>query len=458
MKSTRYDGTDLRRILCGMVTDPVVCSRIAGRWRDGGLFESAWANMVGGWAVRHLRKYGEPPAAQLRAIYDEWAARADSDQEVVRGVERFLVFLSEEHERSAPATADWVLDLAGRHFNKVRIRRAIEESEAELEAGRVDEAGAKLSESGRVELGVGSLVKPAEEYDPWVAAFDPERRRPLVVYAGGLGKFFGDSLCRDSLIAFMGPDKVGKSMFMLDVAFRAVKSRCRVAYFECGDMGQDGVMLRMGQRAACRPLKVGFIDWPTGFGEDKKPVTEKREFESDLSASEAYRAFRRVTRGRDMFRLSCHANSTLGVEGLRSIVQSWAREGWVADCIVIDYADILAPPTGVRETLDQIDATWRSLRRLSQELHCLVVTATQSNAAAYADKARTLDRKHFSGRKTKLAHVNGMVGINVSEGDKEAGTCRLNWVVRRDAQFNGGRFATAAGCWDVMNPAVKSIF
>jgi len=120
----------------------------------------------------------------------------------------------------------------------------------------------------------------------------------------------------------------------------------------------------------------------------------------------------------------------------------------------IDYADILAPPAGVRETLDQIDATWRHLRRLSQELHCLVITATQASALAYSDKGAVLGKKHFSGRKTKLAHVNGMLGMVVTAADRDKGLARLNWVVRRDARYSEAAQLLMVGCLDCGCPLI----
>jgi hypothetical protein len=159
-----------------------------------------------------------------------------------------------------------------------------------------------------------------------------------------------------------------------------------------------------------------------------------------------------------MLRLSCHSNSTISIDGVQSILHDWEREEWVPDVVAIDYADILAPPHGIRETLDQTDETWKRMRRMSQDMHCLVVTASQSNAAAYTAKDNTLGRKHFSGRKTKLAHVNAMIGINCSEADKKLGVMRLNWVVRRNAQFSEQNAVTVAGCLGVANVAMKSLF
>lgn len=455
MKTRRYEGNDLRRVLAGMVTDQTVAARVASKWTDDGLFDSGWANLVGGWVVDYVRKYGSPPNGQLRSLYERWADGREVEDSVARGVERFLQYVSDEFQANGPVSSDYLLDVAGRYFTRVRANQLLERATEEMEGGRAEDAVEQMARASRVELGAGALIKPAEEYEPWAQAFDPERRRPLVEYSGGLERFFGDTLSRDSLVAFMAPDKSAKSFWIMDVAYRGLKGRKRVAYFEAGDLLQDEVLMRIGQRAAMRPWKAGKIRWPTAIDDEGATQFEERRFSEELTPSGAYKAFRRVCRGRDVFRLSCHPNNTLTVDAIRGYLSDWEREEWVPDIVVIDYADILAPPVGYRETIDQEDAKWKLLRRLSQEMHCLVVTATQSNAAAYSN-AGTLGRKHFSGRKTKLAHVNAMVGINYNDDDKEAGIQRLNWVVRRNASYREGQAVRVAGCLALACPAVVS--
>lgn len=456
MKSRRFDGGDLRRTLIGMVTDPVVCSRVAATWKDD-MFRQRWANLVGGWAVKYFRKYGAPPDGRIKDIFERWADKTSADGDTVEAVEKFLRALSDEHEAGPPQAADYVLDVAGRHLNEARLRQVIEDATADLDRGKVDDAHGRLTGVSRVELGVGAVVDPAEDWDAWERAFDNERRRPLVTYPGALGKFIGDAMGRDCLFAFMSPDKVGKSMWLLDLAYRAVRQRRRTAFFDVGDQCQDDVMVRLGQRTTRRPEHTATLNVPVGFGKDRQPEVESQKLEG-LSAGEAHRAFKRAVRDEDLFRLSCHPNSSIGAAGISSLLQDWGREGWTVDVCVIDYADILAPPGGVRETLDQIDETWKRLRRMSQEMHCLVVTATQSSAAAYAEKQRTLSRRHFSGRKTKLAHVNGMLGLNATPAEKEKGITRINWVVRRRGAFSETACVHVAGCLAVASPAMKSTF
>ncbi len=457
MKTRKHDGHDLRRVLAAMVTDAQVLGRIAGQWEPAGLFAEPHANLIAGWCVRHMRKYGKPPGRAIEGIFQDWAeGRANEDDSTTRMVERSMDYISREHEREGGLASDYVLDVAAGMFDRVRLRAAIERAEADLDGGRVDDAYGRFAEAGRVELGAGALIKPAEDFDAWRKAFSPERAEPLFTYPGRLSWFLAPAMTRESLVAFMAPDKVGKSMVLLDLVYRAVKAKRRVALFDMGDMSENEILLRLGERSTRRPRKAIEYRWPAGIDDEGKVRHESRREKTGLSPQEAYRAFRRVCGDRDLLRLVCYPNSTMDVDGLASVLRGWERDKWVADVAVIDYADIMAPPKGIRDPLDQIDGTWRHLRRLSQEMHCLVVTATQSNAAAYREGKGMLTRRHFSGRKTKLAHVNGMIGINQSGEDKDRGIIRLNWVVRRQGRYNDRQSIAVAGCLDVSCPIVRS--
>src|SRR5207249_1779951 len=56
--------------------------------------------------------------------------------------------------------------------------------------------------------------------------------------------------------------------------------------------------------------------------------------------------------------ISVVPNSTIDVASIRSKLDTWeAQDGWTPDVIIIDYADILAPPPGRMEYRDQINTT-----------------------------------------------------------------------------------------------------
>jgi hypothetical protein len=129
----------------------------------------------------------------------------------------------------------------------------------------------------------------------------------------------------------------------------------------------------------------------------------------------------------------------------------------VPDVIVIDYADLLAPMPGyAHDSQDQIDMAWKTMRSISQQLHCCVVTATQSSAASYY--ADTLDKTHFSRDKRKFAHVTAMFGLNQTKDEKRLGVMRFNWLQFREAEFDEDKCVHVAGCLGLANPCMFSTF
>jgi len=457
-----YDGRDARRVVAGMATDPAVCGRISTRWTKEGLFGSPEANLVGGWCVRHYRKFGRPPGKDLRAVFDSWAASRDGrDGKLVESVGRLLRAASDEREidgehDDGKVRGDFLLDMADRMFRREAIRRTIDAADADLEAGDVEAAESRLAGLRRIDLSSAPPVRPGLDRDFWRDVFDEERVRPLFEYPGPLATFMGSEFSRDSFVAVMAPAKRFKSWFLLDAAFRCLREHHRVAFFEAGDLSRRQVGKRMGQRALRKP-NPGEADEcriPIGLpAEEGEPEWDVRRLEP-ITEVECFREWARLQRGCDLFRLSCHSNRSLSVAHVESTLREWALDGWSADAVVIDYADIMAPPAGIKEHRDQINETWMGLRRISQDHDCLVLTATQADAASYGQ--RLLRRHNFSDDRRKHDHVTAMIGINMTDEEKGWGVYRLNFLDRRESAYTETSQVRVAGCLKIGCPVLVS--
>lgn len=448
-----------------MIVDNTVLARISAKWDKRGMFKTRWANLVAQWCVDFHLRYDKAPKANIEPLYESWADGA-TDKNEIKLVEKFLAGLEDEYDGLAEdSNSDYITDIAGSYFNQVRIENLLERTEGHLQSGRVSEANQCVNDFHQIELGVGEGINLLDDRKAINEAFE-SKRKPLVKYPGALGKFFDSALERDAFIAFMAPEKRGKSFWLLDVAYRAVLQNRKVAYFEAGDNSQHQVTRRLMARVSKTPIKRSLVNYPLTIDrdEDDKIATvnfKRKRFRKGLDKNTAWKACQKLKKSKlktkqSLLKLSCHANSTLSVRSIRNILRNWEREGWSPDVIVIDYADILNMDSSVFEGRDRINETWKQLRSLSQTLHCLVLTATQADAASY--KATVIDRSHFSEDKRKLSHVTGIVGINASPEEKEQGIMRLNWVVLRESEFSEGDCVHVATCLSLSNPSVKSCF
>lgn len=464
MKITKYESGEEVKILLGMACNDRVVGRVSERWRTGGLFGNKWANTVGGWCVAYFRQYAKAPRRDIAGLYQSWAERS-RDDDADELINKFLGVMEDEYETGDEAiNPEYILDVAGKHFNTVALDNVSDAIRGSLDRGDVEKASSALAAWNKVELGAGTGVDVLHDREVVRSAFE-SKTEPLIRYPGALGEFFGDSLGRDQFISFTAPPKRGKTWWLQDIAWMGVRCHRKVAMFECGDMSQDQIMRRFLCRVAQRPLKAP-LSFPVPTGIEKRAgsnvaevTTEERVFDHVLSEAEAWDACQRKIRRhkKPLLKLSTHPNSSLNVEGINGILDVWKRDNWVPDIVVVDYADILALPNGYKPgDRDAINENWKQLRALSQRLHGLVVTATQGNSASY--DAHIIRKGNFSDDRRKNDHVTGSIGINATEEEKENGVYRLNWTNKREDAFLENSCVHVAGCLALARPHMFSTF
>lgn len=464
MKIEEASGKEERRIVTGMIVDRLVLGRIASRWQRD-LFRSKWTNMVAELCVKYYGKYGDAPGKAIEGMFESWAQES-RDKESVNLVERFLSGLSSEYEALKQETnSPYVIDLAAKHFSRVKLERLAETVTGQLDAGSVEKAAKAVTEFGVVKMTGHERIDVLADAQALERAF-ASRKKPLLEFGGALGKFFGDSMVRTGWIVLQGPEKIGKTTWLVELAYRAMLQRRRVAFFACGDENEEEMMMRFGVRAAKKPSRPGrAVRIPLSISQEAGDKIATVEFDESfvykhaLTLEEAKKALYEVRRyklkSKDEFLgLSVHANSTLSVKDMDTTLREWEREGWVPDVIVVDYMDILAESGAGDDFRHRVNATWKEFRGLLQTWHCLGISATQADAGSY-DK-ETQDRSNFSEDKRKNAHPTGIIGLNQSSDEKDKGIMRLNWIVRRNDFFSSLSCCHVAGCMEIGCPAIRS--
>lgn len=466
MKITKYQSDEERSILIGMIVNDRVLSRIFNHLKsERKPFRSKWCNLIAKWCLSFHEKYERAPRDSIESLFSDFA-QTSKDEDTVALVEKFLSSLSDDYKAmSDELNEDHLIDLSGRHFNEVLLERLNKSIEADLVNKDVESAQERLKLFNPCNLSLSSMVDVLTDEEAWEDAVAEREDACLVRYPKALGQFFGNHLERDGFISFLAPEKRGKSFWLIDLAWRSsILNKRKTLLYSVGDMSQRQMMSRLIARTARRPLGVGQVRWPREVSKDDdgKPVIRWRSkaFDSRISFAEVKKAMERMrmktASSSSLLKMRCTPNSSTTVADIRSDVGELARNGWVPDVVVIDYADILMPEigTGSSDYRHQINETWKALRRLSQEFHILVVTATQSDAVG-AD-TQLLTRKHFSEDKRKLSHVTGMIGLNQTEEEKRIGAFRLNWILLREGRYLESNTVTAAGNLELANPAMVS--
>lgn len=469
-----YSNGNLERLTtAALVMDSVVLGQVVEFW-DKGIFASPACNWIGNKCVEHYQKHRLAPKKGIQSFIDELSESPDSD--FIEQIEIILRSASREFTDGQNYSSQRLIEIARNLSRENRLKRMAESVLEDLEAKRLDKAESRVVGYTRLEAVQVSGIDLFVDSKAVLGTFSKDQTQSLVEYPDGLGEFFLHSLERDSFIAFAGPQKSAKTYMLVDLSWRAMVQRKKVAFFEVGDLTERQLKERFLVRAARRPIRSPTgtwpctVRWPTGIAypeedDDDCPAgisTKSKEFSEPLNGERAWLACQRVMKeevrsSSSYYRHACYPNNSISALGIKATLERWQqRDGWTPDVLAIDYADLLAPINKTEKTWDRVNETWKILSALRQELNCLLVTATQVKATGF--KKRWLDRDDFSEDNRKLSHVTGMVGINIGPMEKEIGVFRLNWIVKREGEYHPKRGCHVAGCLALANPCVQSVF
>ncbi len=472
------------QMLTGMIISDKVLRDIRAVWRAE-LVQVPYARTVADWCFEYWDRYGKAPGVHIEDIHASKARKEDDPHHKLIG--DFLESMSAEYERTGKINDDWILDQAEKRFKSRSLEAVAEDITAELASGDTEAAEKALADYKRVERPSVDGINPYLDGEAIYDAFESDATEPLFRLPGALGRMVNEHLLRDSLIGIMGREKMGKTWWLMEFGKRAARARCNTVMFQVGDMSQRQMVRRKhislagksDMRRYCGRISVPTLDcrwnqddscdlqWraskcgldgaeelgdePEDYSTCSKCARQGRllrhfrgavwweEIDTGppLTWREAVRYGKRFAKrmGSKDYRLVTHPNSTVTVAAISAQLDVWEElEGWIPDVVLIDYADILAPEPGEKDFRHQQNDTWKALRRLSQEHHCLTITATQADAASY--ETRTLRLKNFSEDKRKYGHINGMLGLNQTDEEKDIGIQRINWLSLREGEYD----------------------
>jgi len=484
-----------RKIVIGMIVSTDYLRQIHHVWNVR-LLKSDMAKRLAMWCMEYYDKYNRAPVKDIEGIYFEKLKTLP--KEVAEEIEQdILPGLSEEYIEEK-VNLNYLLDQTFNYFKERHLLLHNEQIQLLVDKGRIDEAEhlacdyKLISTESRTDLDLSDevVLKRIEK------AFN-ETFQSVVRYGGDLGTFWNRQLIRGAFVALMGSSKRGKSYWLLDFAMRGCRQGAKVAFFQAGDMTEDGQLVRIATYLTrrsryttdCKEMyqpvrdcifnqintcieedrecdfgvfngyteadvrkKMDFAKLIQAYNDNKDYVVcrdackkykgavwvEKLPPCNPLTLQQAKDEFDKYfIKNKRRFKLSTHIKSTLSVKRIRELLFMWEKQdNFVPDLIVVDYADLLTADGGVKEFRHKQDDIWGNLRGLSMEKHCLVVTATQADARSF--ERGLLKPGNFSEDKRKLDHVTSMYGLNqdVNDREKRIGLMRINELVKREGEFS----------------------
>ena len=503
-----------RKILIGLIVSDDFISAIAPIWSIH-YMEASTAKLLSSWCVDYFKKYNKAPFRDIEGIFTE-KIKKGMQKDDIEYISEILESLNEEYEDAGNFNSDYLIDQTKQYFSTQRLKQYAESIINYVEEGDIvsaEKEALSFVPSGDDES--SHVIDPFADPMLIKQAFT-EQGEALIKFPKALGQFWNDQLTRGAFIAITGPEKRGKSQILLEFAMRAMMNGNNVAFFQAGDMTEKQQLRRMAVYLAkrsdreryCGERQIPCVDcWYNQTDDCELSAREQygiRLFDPDmeqkkitfdmlmeakqdypeykpcrncdkirgavwleyspsvktLTWKDAYKIMKAWQKKHNKkFKLATYPNETLTMQEISNLLTLWERQdGFVPDVVLIDYADILAPDYDCSR-LDgrgQINKIWQRMRKLSQEKHCLLITATQAAATSY-DK-ETLSLSDFSEDKRKYAHTTATYSLNQTDEEKKIGIMRIGELVVRESEFDRTRQVKVLQCLQRGRPFIGSYF
>ena len=502
-----------RRIAIGLITNDQYLREIAPVF-NADLLKDEAAKKIASWCIRYFNKHGKAPLEDIGIIFESYTRRGKLNQEESEDIGSILDDLSDEYQTQAENNPEVLIDETFAYFDENRLVRLADDIKAEAQRGNLLEANVLLATNKQIQR-IARVDDNffADDINRTQKIFE-DVQEPILEYPGKMGQLLNRHFVRGGFVGFLGPEKVGKTWWGMDISFQAQRAGRKVAFFAAGDMNREEMELRkyiyMAKKSNeleyCGELMIPVVDcfWnqngqcPAGCGEspirgdkppafkdlqqvytdafeqygsDHTPCTKcqgKKEFLGapwfkvrnkiePLNWKEAYNIERKFAKRFKSagWRFKDYTSDTLTPRMIDNQLAIWHEEGFDADLTVIDYPDIMASDEEDRK-LDfriQEGKKWLKLRGLSHKWHQLVVVFTQSDALSYGKP--WLDLSNYSESKGKYSHATAFFGLNQTDEEAELGLFRINQLIVRSGK-RGKKYATICQRLEMGRPFLGS--
>jgi len=236
-----------RKIVIGLITSTELHIRLKGEW-DTSLFESSMAKRIASWTSEYFEKYKKAPGKSIEPIFYLKVKKGLSKELAEEIEEDILPNLSKEFEDDPETNnIEYLVDEARLYFNERRLIKHGSDIIALVNSNKILEAEAKAASYSPVKKENHSWIDLSDPsiYDKIDKAFTTNTDI-LIKFPRALGEFWNDQFVKGGFVAFLAPEKRGKTFLLLELIMRARKQGKKVAFFQAGDMSENAQIRRIG--------------------------------------------------------------------------------------------------------------------------------------------------------------------------------------------------------------------
>lgn len=400
--------------------------------------ECDYSRVIVGWLIDYYNKFKKSPKKDVVSLYrvhcDEIQDEALKDlvYQYLQNISNSEININNE---------DYLLDNSRNFLDYQRMKSYVQDLNACLETRSMDKARKVQSDYNKISVAETNEVSLLNKSDiDIIKEALTKQEEILFTLPGELNNVVGN-IHRNDYVAILAPAKKGKSWFLQQIALEALKQQLNVVYVSM-EMTREEVIQRMWKTLF--GARSGLV--PPGIYESAKfceDTSEQGKYNLELidvkvgdKAPPSVEYLQKQLRANNGYigNLKVIAYPAFGesVQGITDRVEELAREGFIADVLVIDYADITKPIGGGQEVRNQLDLMWKHLRGFSMKFHCATFTASQTNRSGF--NSSVVDANTIAEDIRKIAHVTSMVSMEQTPKMKANHIMRIRNIAMRNGE------------------------
>lgn len=417
----KTDLTTERLIVTGLIVSEDFTKTIRPIFKSD-LLNSSFAKTVSNWCISYYDEYGTVPNRTIEDLYN--AKEYSLDDNTAIAIERFLDSISKEYDRKK-FNYKYYCTVSEKYLRTQNLKNLYNRGRGHLNNGQLEKAEDELNSFDQVRIIESEGFDLFRDAELFRTLLHDLEKNVVFRFKGKLGNIISDS-SRGELVAFSGPEKRGKSWWLMEIGLSGLLDGCNVIIFSL-ELTYDQYKIRLGTYLTGRPFKYKHLNCEIPYLKQGNEVAYRK---SEKPLLDGFTIEKKINSLRPMARtgtlkLVCWPPGTHSILDIKSHLSMLeATDGFVADIIVIDHGDRLKPVRHLNEVRHGIDAIWEDMKGLAMEKFALVASATHSKIET--TKKRITQATASAEDKRKSGHVDRLIGLNQTAEEKKAGLMRLN--------------------------------
>lgn len=481
-KRRKIDVSVEKHILIGMITSTKFIANFKHLYKPE-LFQMPFSKILSNWCWDYFNKYGKAPYTDIQDIFKENENKLEDS--IYEAIDTVLVELSGDYENEK-LNYKRLLDRAEHYMQSRNLENMLLQADHLLKSEKVKEAENLINGFAQIKRPESDGIDLFKNLKTIGKLIDSDQEDVIFRFKGAAGEIIPPT-CRGEFISLVGPQKRGKSFGLQDIGKQALFSGFKVAHFNFempdkklikryaqnftgspGRQADEGCLIPVfdcvaNQRGCSRAKKLGInsksllrrdTDELPLFDQapdEYKPCTackksKKLEFRMKYEPAIWYKksnkpvisgqsVIKKVTQLKKYIRTGgirwvTWPSESKSIDDVRNQLLLWEQEdGWSSDLIITDYADLMIPNKNVSEYRHKLDDIWKGHKRLAQEFHAAVVSATQATVETHEQRIKPNSVAEFKG---KSGHVDRMIALN---GDDHTHLIRWSLLFERHGEL-----------------------